>query len=247
MGSRSQTRQQTDSRQSVETSNLNLSDFEGTGIAGSEDVEISTRIEQVDGGLIDAARNLSRDSFDTSASIASDANALAGQAIRANQDSVVSGLDFGEDVLEDVLLFGGDALDNATLASGRATEAISETARRAVDASGEFLREGFGFGGDALDAVDRSGERSAAVAEQAIDDIRGFGSDAFGFVGDIFTRAVDAVTGTAQDTNVTLAGAIGSAADATRSDSANVLNNVAKFGALAVGAIAVAFIISKAK
>ena len=145
------------------------------------------------------------------------------------------------------MLFGGDALDNATLASGRATEAISETARRAVDASGEFLREGFGFGGDALDAVDRSGERSAAVAEQAIDDIRGFGSDAFGFVGDIFTRAVDAVTGTAQDTNVTLAGAIGSAADATRSDSANVLNNVAKFGALAVGAIAVAFIISKAK
>lgn len=219
MGSRSSTSQQTQSRQDVQTSNLNLSDFEGIGIAGSEDVSLS--IEQFDPGNVDIIRA----GLNTSESIASDANNLAGQALRANQDTLMSGLDFGEDIFEDVILFGGDAIDNVSLSSQRATEAVSSTANRAVDASGDFLRSAFGFGGDALDLVDRGGERNNAVVNSA-----------FSFVGDLFNSTTD-----------TLSGAIGKAADATRSDGATVLNNVTKFGALAVGAIAVAFIISKAK
>lgn len=217
MGSRSRTQQQS----SQEQTNLNLSDFEGVGIAGSEDVEITTRIEQFDPGLADIAES----AFDTSRSIADDANNLAGQAIRANQDVTVAGLDYGEDVLEDALLFGGDAVGSVEAIASESVRRSAEGSENVIDAVGQFLRESFGFGENAIDVV----------SEQAAIN-RG-----------VFSEALDAVTRTTDKATATLSSAIGQAADATRTDSANVLNNLIKYGAIAVGIVAVGFVISRAK
>lgn len=265
-GSDSRTESNTSNTQNIR--NLNLSDLEGTTIADSEDIEITTNIEQIDAGLIDAARDISRDAFDISRSVADDANALAAQAIKAN-----------ESALNDVLGFSGDALRETARGIGDANLASLDFGRDVFDSSLDALRAGqseaFSFGGDVVgefSALNRqSVETIADVAREAsrnVSDIAlasqdnafGFASEAnrtiadfasgsqasaFDFVGDLFSGALNAVTETSRKATDTLSSAIGQAAAATRSDATDVLNNIVKYGAIALGVAAVAYAISR--
>ena len=241
MGGKSKTQQSSTVNQ--DTNSLFLQDFEGVGIANSDNVQLTTLNQNVDPGAraiigdgLNSVSAIASNAFDTSQSIASDANNLAGQAIALQQGSLDSSLDFASDTLDDSFIFGGDVFESATRAVERSGDNVATLATRVVDSSGNFLRDGFGFGVNALDAIDNAGQRQSNVVD-----------DAFNFVGGLFNNAINAVTDTNQRATATLSGAIGSAADATRSDSADVLNNIVKFGAIGVGVVAVGFFLTRGK
>lgn len=91
MGSRSKTvQEQTETNiQDIDTTNINLEDIDGIGLADVSNVQIS--IQEVDAGAIAAAENISSGALN----LAGDVTA---QAIRSNESGLGRAFDFGEDI-----------------------------------------------------------------------------------------------------------------------------------------------------
>lgn len=90
-----------------------------------------------------------------------------------------------------------------------------------------------------LGAAKAAGDSSRIALDFASENQRGL----FALVGAL----ADSTADTARRSNEVLAGAIQSAGDATRSDSAAVLSQITKYGTYAVIAIAAVFLLSKTK
>ena len=222
--SKSSTTQTTSNVQNIVNRNINLSDFEGIGIADARDVEIT--IQQTDSGAIAAASQFGAGAL----SLAGDVTA---QAIRASERSLTEGLDFAEDTLAEGFRFGSDVVDEslsfADDSSRRSFGFSRDIAGGAFDLTRRSTRDAFGFSSDVSgQAFDASG-RALKANENVINRALNFAKD--------LTRT----------TTDTLSGAIGAAADATRSDASQVLNNITKFGAVAIAVVGLAFIVVRAR
>lgn len=121
------------------------------------------------------------------------------------------------------------ALGDQTITQISTDQGAVEAGRAIGEASLDFAGE---FGGVAIEAV-------SDATDRALDFGADFGSQAFGFG----ERALETVEAQSERTTKELGGAITRAAEATRSDSAVVTQNIAKYGAIAVGVIGVAIVL----
>jgi len=138
---------------------------------------------------------------------------LGRDAFQLGELTVEQTLDANAGVLSDALDFGVDSIG-----------AVSDIADRSLLISSDIVAGSNRFAGDAIDTV-------ANLASDASRSVAEFGADSFSTIANF---ANDAFSG--------LNDAIGQVSASQRSDTANVLNNIVKFGAVAVGLIAVALI-----
>lgn len=156
------------------------------GVAGIAGGDLEIRIDQIDSGVVAAARGIS----DNALSFAGDTVAAT---LRAQGDTSADAFNFGGDALRKV----GDVVSDAFNFGGKSLTAVS------------------GLAGDSIEAQNRVVEYSLQANRDTLRDALDFGSSAV------------------NKTISTLSSAIGQAADATRSDASNVLNNAIKYGAIA--------------
>lgn len=127
-------------------------------------------------------------------------------------------------------VMAGQKIAEAGLNFGReigqgALDTVGETSIHAIDAS--------------VKANDRSLDFGEALSENAFS----FGGKAIEAVNDTAAKAIDAQAATTGKGFDSLSSAIDKAAQATRSDSADTLQKIAKYGAIALGVIVVGAVI----
>lgn len=133
----------------------------------------------------------------------------------------------------------GDIAANALGSASDVAQAGLTTGRQLGQSSLDFANE---FGNNAINAVEHSTENGL---NSALDYGTGVTSGAF----DLLGHAFDSLSKSSSDTATTLGGAITQAANASRTDSSQNIDNLIKYGSYAVGAIglgiAVIFIFRK--
>jgi hypothetical protein len=131
-----------------------------------------------------------------------------------------------------------DQVDSGVVAAARdlgggALAVSGDIAALAIRSSGEASIE--------------SARSSAETAQRSVTTVAGIASDSIDAQNRTIEYALQQSGTIARDTISTLSGAITSASDATRSDAANVLNNLVKYGALVAAAIAGYMIFRRAR
>ncbi len=136
----------------------------------------------------------------------------------------------------------------------RSTTTVQETAIQDIDTTTAQLEDidGLGIanvGGDVAVQVSDQGAIEAArdIGLSALDFGGGTVERAFDFGADIFGESVDFLGETTQRSTRALAGAIQTAGEQTRSDTANLLGNVTRIGAILAGVLGIAFFVSRAR
>jgi len=134
------------------------------------------------------------------------------------------------------LKVAGDIAYNSLGTAENVAQAGLDTGRQIGQSSIDFANE---FGNNAINAVEHSTETGL---HSALDYGTGVTTGAF----DLLGHAFDSLTKSSSDTANTLGGAITSAANASRTDSSQNIDNLIKYGSYAAAAIAlgvVAFVI----
>lgn len=129
-----------------------------------------------------------------------------------------------EDVQESNVALGDQTITQISTDQG-AVEAGRDIGLASLDFAGEF-------GGVAVEAVTSATDRSLDFGQAVSEDAFSFGSE-----------ALKAVSTQSTATTKELGAAISKAAEATRSDSAVVTQNIAKTGALVVGAVVLGVVV----
>jgi len=146
--------------------------------------------------------------------------AQVGGDVEISIDQVDSGLvAAARDLGEGALALSGDISALAIRSSG---EASIESARASAETSRESITMAHGLAGDSIEAQNR-------IVEYSLGQSLAFGKSIAG-------GAIE-----------TLSGAIAGAASATRSDASDVLNNVVKYGAIAIAAVAGLYFLTRAR
>ena len=194
-------------QQEIITENLGASDVSGLNI-GKAGGNVEIAIDQVDSGVVAAAKDLGSGAI----AVAGD---IAAAALRANRDAY----DFAGGVVSDASSAVGDV-------AARSITSSQGIAKDSIDAQNKILQYATG--------------QLADTSRTALEDALAFGKSAISStqqtLGDTVSKALS-----------TLSGAVGSAADATRSDASQVVNNIAKYGAIAAAVVAIAFVFAKVK
>lgn len=122
-------------------------------------------------------------------------------------------------------------------ASSMASDA-NDLAAQALDANKGVITSGLDYGHDVLDeALNFSGEAIDNLLNRAASNEQ----NSFNFASDVLSGEQDLE----KSSQATLANAITQAANATRSDAANTVDNIVKYGAIVIGIVALAYMLKR--
>lgn len=158
--SRSETNLTEETTNIVETQTLGQQEVSGVAGAAGGDLEI--HIDQIDSGLVAAARGIS----DSAIAMSGDTVAAT---LRAQGDTTRDALDYGGRVSRDAFDFSGGVARDAFDLGGRALSAVGDTARAALDFGGRSLSTVEGLAGDSVAAQNRATEYALQSNERVVD------------------------------------------------------------------------------
>jgi len=147
-------------------------------------------------------------------------NVGVGDAIQAGGDVNIESTDYGA-------IGGAFSLGESAL----------ESNAKSVDSALDFADS---IGSRSIDSIGDANDRSLDFGEHALSDSFTFGRAALDANTETAQLALAGVVKSSADTTAKLGNAIDQASAATRTDSADTLNKITKYGSIAIGVVAVA-------